>query len=54
MGSAIRIPLAGTGGVTLANLRSALHRATMSRKLAVGASFDRENFYVWKTQASKS
>lgn len=46
--SAIQIPFAGTDGVTLANLRSALHRATTSKKLAVETSSDSENFYVWK------
>ena len=47
-GQAIKIPLADLAGVTLANLRSAMHRATTSRRLRVETSSDEHNFYIWK------
>jgi hypothetical protein len=47
-GSAIKIPLTEVDGTTLANLRSAVHRASTSRGLGVETLSDEENFYIWK------
>ena len=49
-GSAIKIPLAKLDGITLANLRSAVHRASTARRLAVETLSDAENFYLWKAR----
>jgi len=47
-GSAIKVPLDSTDGVTLANLRSALHRAAAALKLELETSSDDGHFYIWK------
>src|SRR2546421_11504156 len=47
-GSALEIPLADVGGVELANLRSAVHRAATSRGEEIETLADDNNFYVWK------
>jgi len=52
-GSALEIPLADVGGIGLANLRSAVHRAASSQGLAVETLADEKNFYVWKTTDPK-
>jgi hypothetical protein len=47
-GSAIKIPLAEVDGITLANLRSAVHRASTSRGLEIETLSDEDNFYIWQ------
>jgi hypothetical protein len=46
--SAMEIPFADVGGIGLANLRSAVHRASVSRGLQIGTLADEKNFYIWK------
>jgi hypothetical protein len=48
-GSAVRVPLKDTGGVGLANLRSAVNRATRAKGLQVETQSDEQYFYVWKS-----
>jgi len=48
VGSAIKIPLTEVDGATLANLRSAVHRASTSRGLDIETLSDEENLYIWK------
>jgi hypothetical protein len=48
-GSAIKIPLVEVDGTTLANLRSAVHRASASRGLGIETLSDEENFYICKS-----
>jgi hypothetical protein len=47
-GSALEIPLADVGGVGLANLRSAVHRAATANNLEIETVADNGNFYVWR------
>ena len=48
-GSAVRVPLAETGGAGLANLRSAVNRATKAKGLKVETQSDEKYFYIWKS-----
>jgi len=48
VGSAIKLPLAEVDGITLANLRSAVHRASTARGLDIETLSDEANFYIWK------
>jgi hypothetical protein len=50
-GSAMEIPLADVGGIGLANLRSAVHRAATLRGLQIETLADEKNFYVWKQKS---
>ena len=50
-GSAMQIPLADVGGIGLANLRSAVHRASTTHGLEIETLADRTNFYVWKKKS---
>ncbi len=47
-GLAMQIPLAQVGGIGLANLRSAVHRASVAHGLQIETLADEKNFYVWK------
>ena len=46
-GRALRIPLADFPG-SIADIRSAIHRATLKAKVEVATSSDEQFFYVWK------
>jgi hypothetical protein len=48
-GSALEIPLNDVNGIGLANLRSAVHRASTSVGLNIETLADQKNLYVWKT-----
>jgi hypothetical protein len=53
-GMALIIPLANVGGVGLANLRSAVHRAASADNLEIETQADEKNFYVWLGKGSRS
>jgi hypothetical protein len=50
-GSALEIPLSDVGGVGLANLRSAVHRAAASNGLSIETVADDGKFYVWSARS---
>jgi hypothetical protein len=52
-GSAMEIPLADVGGIGLANLRSAVHRASTSNDLDIETLADEKNLYVWRRARSE-
>ena len=52
-GAAMEIPLADVGGIGLANLRSAVHRAATSQGIEIQTLADDRNFYVWKAAKSE-
>jgi len=51
-GMALIIPLENVGGVELANLRSAVHRAASADNLEIETQADAKNFYVWLRNGS--
>ena len=53
-GSALRIPLAGLGETKLANVRSALNRATRREKMEISTSTDAHHLYVWWNNRNRS
>jgi hypothetical protein len=53
-GAALEIPLADVGGVELANLRSAVHRASLSAGLLIETLSDQDHFYLWKKARSQA
>jgi hypothetical protein len=46
--SAVSVPLKDAGGIGLANLRSAVNRATRAKGLKVETQSDEKCFYIWK------
>jgi hypothetical protein len=52
-GAAMEIPLAEVGGIGLANLRSAVHRASAADGLVIETVADEKNLYVWKTDKAE-
>ena len=53
-GIALIVPLSNVGGVGLANLRSAVHRAASTDGLEIKTQADEKNFYVWLRKSPAS
>ena len=47
-GTAMKISVPDLPGITLANLRSAVHRATARQKIQIETASDDEHLYVWR------
>jgi hypothetical protein len=47
-GEAIKIPLDGVEGISLANLRAAVSRATKSQGVKIATFSDGDSLFVWK------
>lgn len=54
MEKAVLVPLDSLAGEKMENVRSALNRATRTRKMLVATATDDKYFYVWRTQPKKS
>jgi hypothetical protein len=52
-GAALEIPLGDVGGIGLANLRSAVHRASAAAGIGIETLADEKNFYVWKREVPR-
>ena len=52
LGAALEVPLSGVGGIGLANLRSAVHRASTAAGITIETLADEKNFYVWKKETA--
>jgi len=52
--SAMKIPLRSLHGVSLANLRAAVNRATSSRHVGIVTYSDGEMFYIWRKASTQS
>lgn len=52
-GAALVIPLGEVGGISLANLRSAVHRAAASAGIKIQTLADDANFYVWASESKR-
>ena len=54
MEKAVLVPLDSLAGEKMENVRSALNRATRTKKMLVATATDDKYFYVWRTKPKKS